>query len=309
MSNEDKKINGRNYGFEGYMNRRAEYQPVRTRRHKFLPDDIDANWDVLLGRYKYRFDADAPGDWITLGFCIFIFFMISLEINTSIAGRSLFVIIALIPIIWGIILYFKLNVLKTFYINTELGRCKCKITKRKKNRIQLLIYYEKIINQNYEKQNIFKKFKNLFGQKYSKMLVLKGHRHLITDLLNTAVKNPDKQYALNNIIKQNGFSVERVNLTHTKDKININTSNVAKLGELPFIDKQDAVKIVMHIQKNGEFSSIWDFAEFINYPQEELNTLLKYAYIEKTIQDSESAIFEENNLKGDNPKLDPTLDI
>lgn len=265
---------------------------------KFLPTEVEEDVRSIK---KFYF---------TIIFIIFFVIIFIFNQLHTLWGKSLYVIFVMIPYI-PVLFYSLLKNLSTSVdINTEFGRGECKMENQMTDYYsKLVIYYEKLTEQNFEKQNLFKKIFNIFNPKYSKKLYITGENHKITTFYTNVLKYQNKKFNLEEIIKENNFSFSKEDLSATKEQININKSNVSQLGKIPFINKELAVKIVMYIQKNGEFESVWDFADFINFPQEQINLLLKYVYIEKTSNENVSLFLEENNLKGDNPMIDPNIDI
>ena len=197
--------------------------------------------------------------------------------------------------------YFKKILFNVFYINTDFGKCKVKLKKA-----SIYIYCYKTM-QNFEmrKSLISRFFPNLFS-KYTKLLIIRDTKLHIKNIISWMKVIDEQFFSLYTFIKDAELNVEYINLEEkVMHKVNINTANLKQLKKLPFLEKTDALKIESHIQKIGEFKNLWEFAEFINLPQEKFEILYRYITVTKTKNDL--PVIER--IRQDMPQFDNTLDI
>ncbi len=237
---------------------------------------------------------------------IYILAILSLLLNVY--GLIFFIFIG-IPTLFliGIMAYYyiKKYITENFYINTDLGKCEIRIKSYKRNQ-SLYIYFYKVLQNSEIKKNIFSYLLPKNQPKYTRLIIIKDKMPFLRNLVEYMKDKDEKAFSLLSLIKNADLNVEYINLEEKKmGKINVNTAKVSQLSKLPFLGKINAVKVANHIKKNGEFDSIWDFAEFINLPQNKYETLYKYVTVRRTTNNL--PVLEQ--IKQDVPKFDNTLDI
>ena len=237
---------------------------------------------------------------------IYILAILSLLLN--IYGLIFFIAIG-IPtlILMGIMAnyYIKKHIIENFYINTDFGKCEIRI-KSYKGKPALCIYFNKVLQNVEIKKNIFSYILPKNQPKFTRLLIIKDEIRFLRNLIEYMKDKDEKVFSLINLIKDADLQTEYINLEEKKmGKFNVNTAKVAQLSKLPFLGRLDAIKIINYINKNGEFESIWDFAEYINLPQNKYEILYKYVTVRKTAKNL--PVIEQ--IKQDMPQFDNTLDI
>ena len=208
------------------------------------------------------------------------------------------------PFFLFLIKYYNFPVTDKFNFNSELGLCECYRRDRTK---EILLYYDKLPEFSYN-ENIFQKL-CYRHQKFGKLFVFSfGSKKRKFDRKYEIIKYCEgKNVNLSELIKTQLPRPILIDLEDKVSKIDINKANVAQLVKLPFIDNETAAKIVMKVNNEGDFTDMWDFAEFIKLEQEDIEKLLKLVYIvppKETIPD-----FIQQIQSTKNPKQDNSLDI
>ena len=213
-------------------------------------------------------------------------------------------LIAIFPVFFWMRSY-QFSIEDKFNFNCELGLCECY---KRKSALAILLYYEKIPDLDFSEKNIFQK---LFSknQKFGKLLVFNGISKKRFDKIYNIMKfYQDKNVNLEELIKAQLPRPLFIDLEDKVSKININKANVAQLIKLPFIDKETAAKIVMRVNSEGNFLSMWDFAEFIELEQEQTEALLKLVYIEPP-KETVPKFIRQLQSSPKNTEIDNSLDI
>ena len=89
-----------------------------------------------------------------------------------------------------------------------------------------------------------------------------------------------KEYKLN--IKNIGKVLRQYGISVDTKKININTATEQEITNLPLINIVMAKRIKKHIEEDGEFSSFWEFADFVGITPSQGIILTKFIFIQKT---------------------------
>ena len=221
------------------------------------------------------------------------------------AGITLSLITAFPVFFW--MRSYQFTITDKFNFNCELGLCECY---RRERAREILLYYEKIPDLDFSEKNIFQK---LFSknQRFGKLLVFdckSGKKGFNNKIYNTIKSYKDKYANLEELIKTQLSRPILIDLEDKVSKININKANVAQLIKLPFIDKETAAKIVMRVNSEGNFISMWDFAEFIKLEQEQMEALLKLVYIEPP-KETIPKFIRQLQSSPKNTEIDNSLDI
>lgn len=231
-----------------------------------------------------------------------------LSLLLNIYGLIFFIVIG-IPtlIIFSIIANYYINkhINNNFYINTNFGKAKIRRIMYK-NKPVLCIYFNKVLQNIEIKKNMLSYIIPRNKPKYTRLIIIKDDIIFLRNLFEY-IKDYDKEIInLIDLINNAELNIEYVNLEEKiMGKVNINTAKVSQLSRLPFLGKINAVKVANYIRKNGEFETIWDFAEYIKLPQNKYELLYKYVTVRKTVKNI--PVIEQ--IKNDIPQFDNTLDI
>ena len=283
-------------------------------------DDIMDNYRNIISAnepkvYDYRYGREFSQSEIN-AYLIAVLFMFSpifisamFSLLLNIYGLVFFIIFG-IPTLLSLIFigYFNIQkyILTKWCINTDFGKSRISM-KKYKDSFGLFIYFYKTVQNAHIKKNIFSYLLPSNRPKYSKLIIIKDTFKRIDNLL-TYIRdlNDGEVFNLSTLIDNPILEIEYIDIEEKqKNKININTAKVSQLKKLPFISNEDAVRIAKHIQKNGEFDTLWDFMEFINFEPEKLETLYKYIFVKQT--GKKLPVSEQ--IKQDFPQFDNKLDI
>ena len=192
-------------------------------------------------------------------------------------GKIIFGFVLILPILFYLKIFYDEHLTEQFIIDTEFGKGKCKLIHTKET-LSVFIYLRKTV-QNF---NIKRNFFNWFFEpkaKYSKLMVISGNEHSVLDVYNNMKKQKKYDYYL---IEKKKLKTNIIDLYEKSSKININEANIAQLAQLPFMDKNKALKVLLYIQKNGELNSVWEFAKLAELEQNQIDSILKRVYVKKT---------------------------
>ena len=278
---------------ENYINAIKENEPrVYDPRYgrKFSQNDISACVIIVLFLYS-------P---------IFLVAVLSLLLN--IYGLIFFIVIGIPTLIFAgitVSYYIKKHITEKFCINTDLGKCEVRI-KSYKGKPALYVYFNKVFQHVTLNKNFFSYMLPQNQPKYTRVLVIKEDIIFLRNLLEYMKDNDEQVLSILSLIKNEELNTEYIDIEEKQMcKININTAKISQLSRLPILGKIDAIKVANHIQKNGEFESLWDFAQFINLEQSKTEILYKYVVVKRT--NKNLSVIEQ--IKQDLPQFDNTLDI
>ncbi len=191
-------------------------------------------------------------------------------------GKIIFGSVLVLPILFYLKIFYDEHLTEQFIIDTEFGKGKCKLVNDRN--LSVFIYLRKTVQNSDIKRNFF----NWFFEpkaKYSKLMVISGDEHSVLNVYNNMKKQKKYDYYL---IEKKKLKTNIIDLYEKSAKININEANIAQLAQLPFMDKNKALKVILHIQKRGELNSVWDFAKLADLEQNQIDQILKRVYVEKT---------------------------
>ncbi len=226
----------------------------------------------------------------------------------NIYGLIFFVLVGIPTLIFLVfIVYFNIqkHIIKNFCINTDFGKSGISM-KKYKGQFGLFIYFYKVSQNAHIKKNIFSSLLPNNRPRYSKLIIIADTYKRINNLFTYIQDSEDNEFNLSLLIDNPKINIEYIDIEEKqKNKININTAKVSQLKKIPFITNEDAVRIAKHIQQNGEFSTLWDFMEFINLEPEKLETLYKYVIVKQTGK----KLPISKQIKQDISQFDNTLEI
>ena len=261
--------------------------------------------------YYYHSDSfsDKFGEFLGIGYGVLvgvpigILTICGIFIILPVWGKILFALFFIVPLLIRIKIYTEKHLQKIFIADTPFGRGKCQIRKRRGQKF-IFIYFKKTFRNSDIKRNFFTWLFEGFSAKYSKLMIVSGNNNYIEKTFQK-IKN-EKYFDYEYAKAYYGLTVQIHDLYQKPSMLNINEANIAQLTQLPFMDKNKALKVILHIQKNGELDSVWQFAKIAELSQKQTDVILKRVYIQKT-EIKEPVTFEE--IKKELLDNDNSLDI
>lgn len=214
-----------------------------------------------------------------------------LGILTNHFWQNFYYIFVVLPFFLLILCWIIGRITPTCLIQTDYGTCECKLRFRK-FKLAIIMSYEKVPNIIFKKDIFY--FLKIHQTKYENYIIITGSLKKIIKLyysikngvmVSNNNNNTNSKQIIKNLLKDcKNINIEYENREDKEKlkKINVNSASVKELSGVPFISIMQATKIKKQIKDNGEFTSLWQFAEFMNYEQTQINFLVDYVYAELT---------------------------